>query len=368
MTSARPLNILFTEHAQGYGGQEHYIHRLMLTLREQGQQVEALCMPGAELVSRLQDDGFEVHTADMRKGIRSWPAIFSMRRLMRERGYDVVNTNSRQDTLRAGLAARLARVPLVVRTRHLAKPINSLLAYSMIPQRLITPSEYVRQMLIHKGVPPEHIQVIGPPVNLPTPLPSAILRQELALSESDVIVGSVAVLRKDKHMDELIQAMAPLLQQQASLHLVIVGDGAQRPYLQQQAADLGLNAQVHFLGRRDDVPALLSDFDIFALASHTEASGTVFAEAGAARLPTVGYAVTGIPEMINPGVSGLLVPLQDIAAFTEALATLIHNPELRAQMGAAGYQFVVADQRFTMDRVGQLTLNSYHNWLRELNK
>lgn len=368
MSSQRPLKILFTEHANAYGGQERYIHRLMLKLRENGHHVEALCMPNAELVSHLRDDGFEVHTVDIRKGIRGWPAVFSMRKLMRNKAYDVVNTNSRQDTILAGLAARLARIPLIVRTRHLAKPIGSLLSYNIIPHRVITPSQFVRQMLINKGVMPEHIDVIGPPVNLPKPLPEPILRKELNLDKSAIIVGSVAVLRKEKHMDELIEAMAPLIKQHRLLHLVIVGDGQALNNLKQQVQDLDIDAQVHLLGRRNDVPALLGDFDVFALASHTEAAGTVFAEAGAAKLPTVGYEVTGIPEMIKPGVSGFLVPLQDISAFRKALEKLITSPELRSQMGEAGYQFVIDDERFTLDKVGKLTINSYRRWLEQLIK
>lgn len=368
MSTPRPLKILFTEHTNAYGGQERYIHRLMLKLRENGHQIEALCTPNAELVGHLKNDHFEVHTFDMRKGIGSWPAIFSMRKLMRNKAYDVVNTNSRQDTIRAGLAARLANIPLIVRTRHLAKPIGSLLSYNMIPHRVITPSQFVRQMLIDKGVKPEHIDVIGPPVNLPKPLPEPILRKELNLDKSAMIVGSVAVLRKDKHMDELIEAMAPLIKQNRLLHLVIVGDGQALNHLKQQIQDLDIGAQVHLLGRRDDVPALLGDFDIFALASHTEASGTVFAEAGAAKLPTVAYDVTGIPEMIKPGVSGFLVPLQDISAFRGALEQLITQSKLRSQMGEAGYQFVIDDDRFTLDRVGKLTINSYRNWLEQLIK
>lgn len=68
MSPTQPLKILFTEHAKAYGGQERYIHRLMLKLREQGHQVEALCMPGAELVARLRSDGFDIssHTTGRR--------------------------------------------------------------------------------------------------------------------------------------------------------------------------------------------------------------------------------------------------------------------------------------------------------------
>ena len=366
--NSNPLKILYTEAATTYGGQERYIHRLMLAMRDQGHTVEALCQANSELNTRLQTDGFTVHHAVLERGFwRFLRNTFGLRGLLKKQQYDVVNTHSRCDTVHVGFAAKLAGVPLVVRTRHLAKPIGSLLSYTWAAHRVIAVSEFVRQQIIHRGVNPDYVDIVFPAVNLPDPLPPQQLRHELGLDEEATVVGTVAVLRKEKGVQELIQAMAPLLRAQAdgSLHLVIVGGGTLLPQLQHFAEQLEVSEQVHFLGTRNDISSLLGDFDVFASATYIEASGTTFAEAAAAKVAVVGTQVGGVPEMMNPGKSGLLVPLHDVVALRKALERLITNKALRHSMGQAGYEYAVAEGRFRLDTMQQRTEHSYRRWLNQ---
>lgn len=203
----RKLHVLYAEAATGYGGQERYLHRLMLQIRERGHVVEMLCQPDAELRFHLEKDGFVVHTVPMRRGWGFWISVIKTIRFLRKHRYDVVNTTSRMDTLQVGLPARLVRVPLVVRSRHLARPIGSLLSYTWIPQRLITVSDFVRCQMLAKGIPADHIGVVPPAVDLPDPLPPQKLKRELGLAAGAIVVGSIAVLRRPKGMGELIHAM-----------------------------------------------------------------------------------------------------------------------------------------------------------------
>lgn len=359
----RKLRVLYAEAATGYGGQERYLHRLMLEMRKRGHDVEMLCQPDAELCQYLRQDGFVVHTVLMRKGWCFWRNLVKVTRFLRKNRYDIVNTTSRVDTLQVGLPARLAKIPLVVRSRHLARPIGSLLSYSWIPQRLITVSDFVRRQLTARGIPSDHIGIVPPAVVLPDPLPPQKLRAELGLDEDAIVVGSIAVLRQPKGMDTLISAMVPLFRNNPALQLVIVGDGEMMPQLQQQVSDAQVQKQVRFMGNRNDVPELIGDFDIFALATHIEASGTAVAEAGAASVPVVVTDVGGVSEMLNPGQSGLLVPFGDTPALTRALETLIADPALRQQMGQAGYKYCITDRRFVLETMGQETERHYLRWL-----
>ena len=361
----RKLRVLYAEAATGYGGQERYLHRLMLQMRKRGHTVEMLCQPDAQLRSYLEQDGFVVHTVPMRKGLCFWKNLIKVTRFLRRNRYDIVNTTSRVDTLQVGLPARLAKVPLVVRSRHLARPIGSLLSYTWVPQRLITVSEFVRQQMLAKGINADHIGIVPPAVNLPDPLPQQKLRRELGLGEEDIVVGSIAVLRRPKGMGDLINAMVPLLQANACVHLVIVGDGELMPELRLQVKKVALEKQVHFMGERNDIAELIGDFDIFALATHIEASGTAFAEAGAARVPVVGTDVGGVSEMMDPNKSGLLVPLGDIPALTQALDKLVSDPELRARMGDEGYRYSILDKRFVLETMGEETEKHYTRWLKK---
>lgn len=361
-----PLNILYTEAALAYWGEERYIHRLMREMRNKGHNVEMLCQPNAELVDILRADGFVVHTFPMdHRFVDFWRNLNPIRKLIKERQFDVVNTNSRRDTIHVGAAARLALKPLVVRTRHLAKRVNSLTAYSWIPHRVITASYFVRDMIIKRGMKADHIDVVYPAVALPLPLPEQRLRAELNLATDDIIVGSIAALRAEKGFDELIRAMQPIIAENPKVHLVIVGGGDEYDALVRLIDRLNLTQNIHLLGQRHDVAHLIGDFDLFALATHIEASGTAFAEAAAAKLPTVGYNTTGVPEMVKTGETGFLVPLHDVNALSQAILALIKDPQLRHTMGEKGFQYAIAQERFTLSALQEKTELSYRRWLEQ---
>lgn len=367
----RPLRILHSEAATSFGGQENYILRMMRILRERGHQVEAACQPHAQLTARLRDEGFVVHTLYM-DGPRNYVrGVQQLRRVLRQGRFDVVNSHSRRDAMLAGMAGRLAGTPLIVRTRHLAKKVGSLLSYTIVPKRVITPSEYVRDHLIQRGVKPGAVDVVYPSVD-PAMLdaaPHLDLRAELGLPPNAVLVGCVAVLRREKGHRELIAAVQPLLAPHPSLHLVLVGGGSPGfEELHALVAEQGLVGRVHLLGARPDVPSLLPNLDIFALATHMEASGTVFVEAGSAGLPVVGTRVGGVPEMMQEGRSGLLVPLHDIPALSAALESLVLDPARRQAMGRAGREFCRSDERFTPKAMGDRLEGAYYRWLKELQK
>lgn len=364
-----PLRILHTEAATGFGGQEQYIHRMMMAMRDRGHHLEAVCQPHARLTERLRQEGFTVHTMLMDGPLNYARSVARIRGILRRGRFDVVNTHSRRDTMIAGVAARLAGTPLIVRTRHLANRPGSLLSYTIIPHRVTTASDFVRRGLIERGVPEGHVATVYPAVELPPLTGQSTLRKELKLAPNDIVVGCVAVMRALKGHRDLIDAMAPLIAERPNLHLVLVGGGSPLfEEIQDYVASRGLSRRVHMLGMRNDVPNLLEGFDIFALATRKEASGTVFVEAGAAGVPVVGTRVDGVPEMMNDGVSGILVPLDDVPALTHAIRRLVEDPDLRARMGRAGIAFCRESGRFGLAAMVQRVETAYTRWLGELKK
>src|SRR3546814_76879 len=160
--------------------------------------------------------------------------------------------------------------------------------------------------------------------------------------------------------------MEPLIRERPDGHLLFVGGGS--PVFEQvqaYVAEKSLGKRIHLLGVRSDVPKLLAGFDLFALATRKEASGTVFVEAGAAGLPVVGTRVDGVPEMMQDGVSGILVPLDDQAALTAAIRRLVEDSGLRRQMGRAGLEFCREQGRFNLDAMVERVESSYTRWLAE---
>ena len=366
MSDLRPLRIIHSEAATSFGGQEHRIFKEMVAMRERGHYLEAICQPDAELTQRLREAGFVVHTLLMDGMFNIVRGIFQLKKILQAGRFDVLNTHSRQDTLIAAAAGRLADVPLIVRTRHLASPVNSLLTYTWLPHSVTTVSHYVRRQLIARGVPPEHVQAIYTPVVLTPRLEHSSLRDELKLSADAVLVGCVAVLRPNKGHLELINAMLPLLRTRPKLHLVVAGGGS--PVFEQLQAHIthsGLDERIHLLGTRRDVPNVLAGLDVFCLATRQEAMGTAFLEAASSGLPVIGTDVGGVGEMMRPGVTGLLVPLDDPAALQNALIQLIDSPELRKKMGQAGYERIHNEGIFTTETLAKRTERIYGEWLKE---
>lgn len=362
----QPLRILHTEAAVAFGGQEHRIFKEMHAMRARGHHIEAVCQPQAQLVPRLREDGFTVHTVPMGGPVKYLKGVVAVRRILLEGQYDVVNTHSRIDTLIAGTAGRLAGTPLIVRTRHLASKVGSMLSYTWLPHRVTTVSDYVRRYLVSRGVPDEHTATLYSPVVLPPPVEHSTLRGELGLAEDDIVVGCVAVMRAAKGHKSLIDAMRPLMATRPKLHMVFVGSGSPtfentQAYIQ----ELGLQGRIHMMGTRRDVPNLLAGFDVFALATEQEASGTVYVEAEAAGLPVIGTNVGGVSEMMRDGETGILVPLHDLPALQGALERLIDDPELRKQMGEAGRKMVWDEGVFSPARLAENTEAVYRKWLAE---
>ncbi len=360
------MRIIHSEAATSFGGQEHRIFKEMLAMREAGHDLEAICQPHAQLKDRLEQEGFVVHAMKMDGKLNVVRAIANIRDILKQGHFDVLNTHSRRDTIIAATAGRLAKTPLIVRSRHLANRVTSLLSYTWLPHCVTTDSEFVRQQLIEKGVSPERVETIYTPVHPLCKVEHSTLREELSLSSEAVIVGCVAVMRANKGHSELIHAMLPLFAQRPNLHLVIVGSG--EPTLQnirQLLHSLNLQERVHLLGRREDINNLMAGFDLFCLTTRLEASGTVFLEAASAGLPVVATAVGGVPEMLENGRTGFLVPLDDAESLQKALLKLIDNPVLRKQMGQAGYDRIwnnlVSD--FTPEALVRHTEVVYRRWL-----
>jgi glycosyltransferase involved in cell wall biosynthesis len=144
---------------------------------------------------------------------------------------------------------------------------------------------------------------------------------------------SIANLRWQKGHDILLTAMSQVVRALPDARLVLVGDGKRRPELTRLAHRLNLDGHVEWCGQVDDVWPLLRDADVFALASRHEPAGISILEAMAAGLPVVASAIGGIPEIVEPGVTGELFPVGDAALLADRLTMLLRNEQLRAEMG-----------------------------------
>ncbi|MBI4571470.1 MAG: glycosyltransferase, partial [Chloroflexi bacterium] len=159
---------------------------------------------------------------------------------------------------------------------------------------------------------------------------------------AEIVVGAVARLSIEKGLDVLLRAAAKLVTGGLPLRVVLAGDGPRRRQLERLAARLGIAARVEFLGEvpHERVPEVLAGFDIFALPSRAEGFGVAALEAQAMELPVAGSDVHGIPDTVEDGRTGLLVPPGDVDALAAAIARLAGDAALRAEMGRAGRAIV----------------------------
>ena len=242
------------------------------------------------------------------------------------------------------LAARAAGAKLVLH-EHFADP--RMPAYQGVADRLlrgltdaaIAVSHSTRDFLVNeRRVPAERVRVIwnGAPLEEFAPVPrerALAVRRGLSLPDDALVVGTVGRLSAQKGHRFLLDAAATLLPRRPEARVLIAGDGDLLDDLRRQAARLGLTGRVVFAGHRTDVADVLGALDVFCISSLYEGTPLALFEAMAAGKPVVSTSVDGCREVLEDGVSGLLVPPGDAAALAAAVDRAAADPGLRAALG-----------------------------------
>jgi glycosyltransferase involved in cell wall biosynthesis len=188
-----------------------------------------------------------------------------------------------------------------------------------------------------------------------------VIKREYELPLDKLIITCVANLRPPKGHEYLIQALHELKRENPDFLTLLVGDGPLRGKLEKLIRDLGLKAQVRFLGSRGrkDIPEILAISDIFVLPSLCEGLPTAIIEAMAAGCPVVATAVAGTPEVVIDGETGFLVNSRDPEALAQKIAKLLKDPQLRETMGEAGVKRI--KEHFTLEKMVQNYETLYRN-------
>ncbi|HEU5361269.1 MAG TPA: glycosyltransferase family 4 protein [Candidatus Deferrimicrobiaceae bacterium] len=344
--------LMHSESSLGWGGQENRTLEELRGLSKKGYRTLLLCPPEAEIGKRAAAEGIAVRHCRMGKSY-DVAAVASIRRIIREEGVDILNTHSGRDSLLAGLAGRMSpRRPIIVRTRHLALPITSRISYRYLPHRVVTVSEYVRRYLVGEGVPVERIVAIPTGVDIRRFSPGAAagtIREELGLSPAVPLVGMVAILRRKKGHHILLDAVPEILRAVPETVFVLAGNGPQWDNVSGMIRNRGLVEKVFMLGLRQDVPNVIASLDLFVLPTLEEALGTSFLEAMAMEKPVVGTLTGGVPEVVEDGVNGYLVPPGDAGELARAVIAVLRDREGARRMGIEGYRIV--RENYTVERM-----------------
>jgi len=159
--------------------------------------------------------------------------------------------------------------------------------------------------------------------------------------ENTLIITTIAELHERKGIKFLLLAIPAIVEKFPNIKFILIGDGPERANLEKLAKKLNITNHVEFLGRQKGIPQLLKSSDIFCLPSRREAFGFVNAEAMITGLPVVATKVGGIPEIVEDGLTGLLIEPENSEALSKALAKLIGSEEKRKKMGQAGHNSIL---------------------------
>jgi len=348
------LTILHTESSSGWGGQENRtLHECLGLKKTFGERVMVLCRPNSGLEKRANAAGLEVLTNGLRSS-HDLSAVKFAAALIKREGVDVVSTHSGVDSFLCAVAARLSRRrPVIVRTRHLALPITSKTTYSLLPHRVVTVSEYVRRHLVDgRGLKGDRVVTIPTGIDLERFNPEKALddfRQGADFREKDLIVGTVAILRRKKGHHVLLDVIPRVLKEFPHVKFVFAGDGPQKENIERKIKELGIGKSVTLLGLRADVECVLKGMDLFVLPTLQEALGTSILEASAMGKAVISTRVGGVPEVVIEGVTGQLVEPEDSRGLADAIIKLLKDGALRRSMGAQGRKLV--NKEFSTERM-----------------
>jgi glycosyltransferase involved in cell wall biosynthesis len=217
--------------------------------------------------------------------------------------------------------------------RRLTPHIDQLIAVSHAMERKIADEgrATVPVTLIYNGVDLERYEHQEP---------CCTLRDDYGMEPGAQIVGVVARLEPEKGHPTLLEAWPEVLRRVPAAYLLVVGEGSRRDELERLAGELRIAHRVVFTGRRDDVPAVTAALDVAVLPSYREAQGLTILEAMALSRPVVASNVGGIPEVIEDGVTGLLVPPHDAPALAAAIVRLLTDHPLADTLARAGHDLV----------------------------
>jgi glycosyltransferase involved in cell wall biosynthesis len=343
-----PPSVLLVVDSLDCGGAERYVVDLARSLAGRGHAVTVACSTGGPLRTELDAAGIPVAEllGSLVKRRASPRFALALRRLVRELAPDVVHAHIYASAAAAALATWRADVPLVV-TEHTEAPWRGPGARALSrwlygrADELIAVSDAIRDMLEDRyGVPAGRVSHLVNAI-APVPLPPGAVAPALpARARGRHLVGRVSRLAPEKGCDVFLRAAARLAARDPTVHFLVVGDGPERPRLEALVAELGLGDRVDLLGLRADARAVIAELDVLVVSSLSDGAPLVVLEAMEAEVPVVASAVGGLPDQIDHGADGLLVPPGDDEALAAAVAGLLRDPARRRALGAAGRERV----------------------------
>ncbi|MEW5829394.1 MAG: glycosyltransferase [Chloroflexota bacterium] len=357
-----------------FGGAEVLLRDLTRGLLARGYKVTARYSTPGPIAEEIGHMGVPVKRLPRLGRVDPFLLLRMWREIRRERP-DVVHTHLFKSDFHGRLAARLAGVPVIVSTLHnchnwARNPVlgRTYGLTARFADEIIAVSDEVRDHAVRyahldekkvttipNAIPVERFEdarTLGPGI-----------RKELGIPMEATVLGIVARLTEQKDHANFLRAAAIIAEAAPGTRFLVAGEGPLRASLADLAASLELAEVVTFTGARKDIPAIYGAMDVLVFSSRWEGLPVALLEGMASGLPVIATRVGGIPEVLEHGVGGIIVPPSDPAALAVACLKLIRNPVLGQQMGAAGLAHVKA--HYSIDAMVEATSRLYQSLLRK---
>ncbi|MDA0747640.1 MAG: glycosyltransferase [bacterium] len=348
-----PLNILYVIPRPEIGGAERQLLLLLQNLDRERYRTHVVCLDGGgSLLPAYQDAAYRVHVLNRTK-MFDLKILSELIHIIRSTRPALVHTWLYIANLYGGWAARLAGVPnVIVSQRGLGidpvhgpikrlslRVFNCLIA--QFADHLITNARAVAEPMWNVGFDPAQTRIVYNGLDLDQHISDTqkeTLKSELNIQPDQLLLGAIARIDPKKDLATMLRALAKVAQKHPGIRLLLIGGGfpEYQANLERLATDLNIQDRVSFLGFRSDPLAVLSLCKISLLSSVTEGLPNAVLESMFLGKPVVATRVGGVPELIQDGIEGYLVPAENHEAFANRILHLLDNPDLIAQMGAAG--------------------------------
>lgn len=342
------IRILHVIHWLNQGGAEKVFCLLATSLNKDRYESIACAFQDGPMREYIEPLGVDLNIVEKK---RKLDIIFLMKLvyLMKKKKVDLVHCHGIPATVYGGATAKLAGLPLVTTVHGKSQfstkaGIKSLYLIQKYLGKVITISESTRYdlvregnlerdkiIVIHNGIDVENVQLLDR---------AKIKREEFKVDSFSLVIGAAGTLRPVKGYEYLVRAMPFILESLPQVKLVFIGGGESEDELKEITGNLGLQDSVLFLGKRKNAWRLMNGFDVLAVSSLSEGLSMVILEAMALSLPVVATKVGGNPEVVEDGVTGLLVEPQNEASLAQGLIHILRDENKRRTMGVAGLKRV----------------------------
>jgi len=348
----QPIRLAYVIKEMEVGGSQTHLMQVLRLLDRTRFEPVLYCLTGkGALLNATRALGVPIHVpaaAASFKGLGLMERVAALARALRHDRIDIVHNYLLRANLVGSISARLARVPVVLCSKrgcHWRRGFELLGAKigNALADKVMVNADAVRDFVHgNEGCPREKMAVIPSGVDTDRfqPLHGAQFKARLGLPDDRLIVGVVTRMRVRKGVEEFIRAIGEVRETRPEVHGVIVGEVSLDDAMQDLVRSLRLEHHLSLLGRRSDMPEVLSAFDVFVLSSHDEGMSNAILEAMAMEKPVVATDVGGTGEVVRHGQSGLLVPSKDPHALAVAVSEVLAQPARAHEMGRLGRRIV----------------------------